>query len=59
MTITQFIGYLLLAAPFIGIAWFCFATNGWQMFLFVFGGTALMVGLLAFGIYLIDGKITL
>ena len=38
----QLIGWLLVASPFIGLAWLCFKTDGWRCFLIVFGGTALV-----------------
>ena len=54
MNITKFIGFILLASPFIVAAIFCLKLDGVKCLVFVFGGVALIIGIVKLGYTLIN-----
>jgi hypothetical protein len=57
MTVTQFLGVVLLSLPFVGTAAYGAHLIGWKATGLIFGSIALMAVLFGAGIYLIGGPI--
>ena len=55
-TILNVIGALLVALPFIGLAWALWAEDGWKAVFFVFGGSAVVLLSLHTGLKLLGAS---
>ena len=58
MSAAQVIGALLIALPFVAVAVFVVREMGWGSLLVVFGSTALVVGCIFAGYYLMTGSLS-